>query len=231
MSNKEHAEGALVHARRMLGHFKSANKRYDLDEARQSNDPKKKGKAYNREVRGMRAEKVIPGPHEWAKDAAAFPRMDYLNKYNKAPTKDEESDMVYSELSKIIGTGENIDAGNCLEYSIVARNYVLSKEKHAHVHMIKLVEGDHIFVAIGIEKPEGLTPNVSNWGKDVWICDPWAGIACPCAEYAKQWEDKMDEWAGKGKRLMCKAGLQNPSDTAWKAAIRGKQKRIVNMDT
>jgi hypothetical protein len=44
-------------------------------------------------------------------------------------------------------------------------------------------------------------------------CDPWMNIACEARDYPLQAGKKLDEWTGKGKRLMCSGfGWVEPSN-------------------
>lgn len=106
-------------------------------------------------------------------------------------------------------------AGNCGEMALLSREIIrqsggMAREWNA---------GDaHVFTVVGGPGGNvGATVDFSGaaWA-DAWIVDPWAGIACPAAEYTEQLKTTMARWDKAGLRI--RSGAQadmSPQDAQW----------------
>src|SRR5262249_2959089 len=110
----------------------------------------------------------------------------------------------------------------CGELAVVAF-FFLKKENVQPVKVVQLKSpGDHVFVVLG--SPTNLA-DVDSWGSDVFICDPWANIACSSNQYKVQWLTKMTSWSAKGKWLWGDKTQRfiDPLGDDWKLAINNHQ--------
>jgi hypothetical protein len=121
-------------------------------------------------------------------------------------------------------------AGNCLEMCAVA--FVLLMR--AGVKPLAIVRhirpGDHTFVVIGKANLEQVVnTEISGWGADVAICDPWANIAAPASTFDSVWEQRMVTWANRGKHVWFKAEEKYvspaPGET-WFSAINKNMREV-----
>ena len=111
----------------------------------------------------------------------------------------------------IVKTG----AGNCGEMALLSRDIIhksggIAREWHV---------GDaHSFTVVGGPiGPASATVNFKEaaWA-DAWIVDPWAGIACPAAEYTQQLKTTMAKWDKAGWKIRAGANANmSPLDPDW----------------
>ncbi|PHM39422.1 hypothetical protein Xmau_02764 [Xenorhabdus mauleonii] len=116
----------------------------------------------------------------------------------------------------------NDNVGNCDEHSSIAFEYLVKKskliwgfyQKPFYIAIIgtTLNNYGHVFVALlnklsypldHVQKSGNSFPLaellMKKNGSEIWICDPWANIACHSYDYPTQWKEKMLKWASKGK--------------------------------
>lgn len=98
------------------------------------------------------------------------------------------------------------EAGNCHAMATLALCYLLYYE----VFPLTLVEledpGDHTFLIVGSDEKystigDMINDHLENWGAGVFICDPWANLACPAARYKIDWQEKMQKWSAHKKQV------------------------------
>lgn len=94
----------------------------------------------------------------------------------------------YTEI--ILKTG----AGNCDQMAHVA--HALLRFNGAAAQVWGMTPPAHAFVVVGIQPPTlGTTVDFKEPGwAGLWICDPWAEIVCPAADYMRQLNIKMHAW-------------------------------------
>lgn len=216
MSNEELAENARKHARTMfkLG-LKSGNKIY----TQSATKFRKPNQVNTRIVNQHKVNKAIEANRTSARSIA---EMVTLNAHG--PGEDEVNEII---LKLLLDEKPEGRAGNCLEYALVARQHILGADPNAKVTVVKLLDGDHVFLAVGLASPEKLSKDVRNWGQDVWICDPWANIACPCADFPRLWKEKLDRWMSRGKYLLFGNLRDKPTNEFWYQAIEDREKAVV----
>jgi len=94
----------------------------------------------------------------------------------------------YTEV--ILKTG----AGNCDQMAHVASELIKVNGGVAQVWGTS--PPAHAFVVVGMQPPT-LAPTLefreAGWA-GLWICDPWAGIACPAGDYMRKLNEKMIVW-------------------------------------
>lgn len=135
-----------------------------------------------------------------------------------------EDKLPRSTLSAYLLEAESARAGNCTQYALLAFDYLRQKDVRP-VQVVQLEEpGDHVFTIAG--KIAGELANMSTWGKEVFVCDPWANIACDSRLYELFWILKMINWNADKKwvsvQLDGRSELEwiNPLEEAWLLAIR-----------
>ncbi|MDX7988303.1 hypothetical protein FE392_13330 [Xenorhabdus sp. 12] len=121
--------------------------------------------------------------------------------------------------------------GNCGEHSCKALEYLVEKSKLIwaiyrrpfDIIMINLNSDislfDHQCVILSYnypQQPEYL-PNLpdlfnQHQGAEIWVCDPWANIACLSHNYPIEWKKKMHKWSNRGKLLCYGQEDINPID-------------------
>lgn len=99
----------------------------------------------------------------------------------------------FIEYEFTISTTAKYGLGNCSELALHAFDYILNHADldkiHAEIFFIEgkknEADGDHVFLVINREiNSDPLLP--STWGKNAWICDPWANKFYPAVEYLNQ---------------------------------------------
>ncbi|WP_178088140.1 dermonecrotic toxin domain-containing protein [Pseudomonas sp. GL93] len=106
-------------------------------------------------------------------------------------------------------------AGNCGEMAILARDLLNKSGARA----AEWQAGDaHAFTVIG--GPQGPARPTLDFSEpawaNAWIVDPWAGIACPAADYTQQLHATMEKWAKAGWKI--RDGIKrnmSPLDPDW----------------
>jgi hypothetical protein len=199
MSNEKDALDALEAARKALKTLKSDNKLR----------PKKPDHVARRE----KADSII-------------------GKYRKAEVFAVE--LVYDKpewpgekMKAIASRAMKEGAGNCAEYALVARDFLLQRDPRAKVAVVGLSAADHVFVAVGLAADTVPPKNMSTWGEDVWICDPWANIVCRAAAYPGEWQSKLRKWAHKhDKYLRADGHWVKATDSVWWQAVERSEKVI-----
>ncbi|MBC8951863.1 hypothetical protein Xenpb_00510 [Xenorhabdus sp. PB62.4] len=113
----------------------------------------------------------------------------------------------------IIVQGNN-KADNCDQFSYIALEYLVENSKiiwqlYKKPFSIDLVSINsspttfgHIFVAFIFSYNYPINQLLDEKeDSEVWICDPWANIACRSYEYPFQWKKKMSKWSLANKQL------------------------------
>lgn len=113
-------------------------------------------------------------------------------------------------------------AGNCGEMALLARRIINQSGGAA----VEWDAGDlHTFTVIGGPS----TPTVDFAGPawaDAWVVDPWAGIACPAADYTRQLKATLVEWDKAGVKIRegRRSGV-SPLDPQWLDTLIEQPKR------
>jgi hypothetical protein len=132
----------------------------------------------------------------------------------------EPSTMFYEKLAEVATAYK---AGNCTEYAAIAWRYLVGQGVLAHI--VGLEGGDHAFAVVGLKQLP--SKDFTAWGEDVWICDPWANICCPAADYPKAWNEKMARWDEKEKLILDADGEPiRPTEHSWLNSIQHCEKAI-----
>ena len=130
---------------------------------------------------------------------------------------------VLTEVEPLIQKKLVIDAANCGELARATAK--LATERGVHAEVWRYDRDDHAFAVIG-KPPDGATVDFANW-KDVWIVDPWTGVASEAPNYIEDVSKRMRKWHADGK-VVVTAGVESlPIDEGWMAAIRSGTKSRV----
>lgn len=121
----------------------------------------------------------------------------------------------------IIKTG----AGNCGEMALLSRDIISKSGGRAY----QWAAGDaHAFTVVG--GPTGALSGTVDFAEaawaDAWIVDPWAGLACPAADYTQQLKRTLAEWDKAGLRIRSGANPDmSPLDPEWVDTLINQPKR------
>ncbi|MCG1043138.1 hypothetical protein KQH60_11575 [Mycetohabitans sp. B8] len=77
----------------------------------------------------------------------------------------------------------------------------------------------HAFAIIGAIDPENVNLPLSAWPSHIYICDPWANIACPAPEYPDKFEQKMKKWHESGKFIGTDGKWISSLDPKWLSCV------------
>jgi hypothetical protein len=119
------------------------------------------------------------------------------------PSRDVSQNAGMKVLIKHGLTAQKVGAGNCQEYAACACSALKNTRGVPAYDAVYLVNGNHIFVAIGQDHDgNGDYPkDFATWDPESAICDPWAEIACLASEYPDKWKRQMAEWANAGRKI------------------------------
>ncbi|PHM39420.1 hypothetical protein Xmau_02762 [Xenorhabdus mauleonii] len=126
--------------------------------------------------------------------------------------------------------GEN-HVGNCGEYSCKAFEYLKFESDNIRllynrpfditiIHIKSPINRfEHAFVMLSDNYLNQFLDkgNLSDLfsrphNSDIWICDPWANIACLLRDYPFEWKVKMRKWNERGKLLTYFGKTLSPTD-------------------
>lgn len=101
---------------------------------------------------------------------------------------------------------------NCDGLTAAAMDYVSHRHPRVPVSLGGVPE--HAFAIIGAVKPEYASLTLDKWPSHLYVCDPWANIACSAPEYPDKFMEKMKKWHDNGKLVLTRDGTwispQNP---------------------
>lgn len=90
-----------------------------------------------------------------------------------------------NKYENIIRISTKYSLGNCYEMALMALDYVLNHCPDVHAHVYSIDGGDHIFLVINRKEP-CMSYDVSTWGDDAVICDPWSNNVYPAKDYLQR---------------------------------------------
>ena len=74
----------------------------------------------------------------------------------------------------------------------------------------------HGFALVGEHAhSEALPPSMSDWPAHLTVCDAWAGIACPAADYPQRFRETMAQWAADGVMVRLNTTWVAPDSAQW----------------
>jgi hypothetical protein len=108
---------------------------------------------------------------------------------------------------------------NCDGLAVAVADYVADQHPLAAVSIGAL--SVHAFSVIGAIEPETANLPLSAWPSHIYVCDPWANIACPAPEYPTRFEQKMEKWHKSGKLILSLDGKWiSPLDPTWVSCVK-----------
>ena len=99
----------------------------------------------------------------------------------------------YNEIKVQAQNAIQHGCGNCGELSSTAFMYLLGMSIRP-IEKMRVDGGDHAFVVIGRVK-NSKEDDISTWGKDAAICDPWNEMAIVASSY---WKSASFIWGQRG---------------------------------
>lgn len=132
-------------------------------------------------------------------------------------------------------------AHNCGELSYLAAHALASQKMRAvqiDIASPAISGGAHAFAAVLPDNFRGnalgynMGANMDQWSKDILIVDPWSNIACPAPEFNALFEEKMNQWHAKGKKILVNykelgGGLEIPANRQeWIDIVKKGKKSI-----
>lgn len=119
------------------------------------------------------------------------------------------------DLDQRVALIEQEGAGNCAEMATLAHAFLRRQPNIRGLGMIGILPpGDHQFTVVGMDKTKLNLP-ISQWGSDCYIIDPWARIACPAANFAFAWKQKMRKWQSNEKFILDGAASMRAQRYVW----------------
>ncbi|RZI57901.1 MAG: hypothetical protein EOP37_18300 [Rubrivivax sp.] len=112
---------------------------------------------------------------------------------------------------------------NCRELSLMVHTYVAHREPTVQTSTV-ILEIDHGAVVLGAVDGRLRELPLAEWPTHLWICDPWANIACAARNYPQAFQDKMAKWHKDGKSIALPKGegayWGAPTDATWLAGAK-----------
>jgi hypothetical protein len=120
--------------------------------------------------------------------------------------------------------------GNCNELAAVAMFY-LAAHKVLPLWLVGITDpGDHEFLALGSFGDRvvdgAIAEPLEAWPEGVFVCDPWAHIACRARDYKTKWQDQMRKWNEKRKVVLFGGGWIDPLRDDWYTSIVAHPRKI-----
>lgn len=124
-------------------------------------------------------------------------------------------------------------AHQCGELTDLAIHHL--QKRHIQAQCLSLgedEEGDALHeVAIIGPASNPLPVDMTEWHPDVYVCDPWANIACSARDYPKQFEQKMKKWQDAGKLIGCPPeGFVPPNNEKWVNGVLHSKKKALGAE-
>ncbi|KQV95836.1 hypothetical protein ASC87_04650 [Rhizobacter sp. Root1221] len=108
-------------------------------------------------------------------------------------------------------------AHQCQELALLAMHHL--QERGLEAQILELGGDDQAVThAVAIIGPASnpLPAAMTEWHRDVYVCDPWSNIACSAREYPAEFTRKMQKWEDRGKLVGFQTkGFVLPTDRAW----------------
>lgn len=115
----------------------------------------------------------------------------------------------YTEI--ILKTG----AGNCDQMAHVANELIRTNGGTSHIWRSR--PPTHAFVVVG-PAPSSLTNTLNfqeNDWKSLWICDPWARIACSADQYPGKFNERIRDWTRQHMSVYYKGQWERIENSSW----------------
>lgn len=100
------------------------------------------------------------------------------------------------------------DANNCERLDCAVQDWMGERFPGVQTSRVAFCV-DHGPALIGTLDQRFVTQPLIDWPKHLYICDPWANIACPAPEYPEQFARKMEKWIRDDKLI------QSGPDPEW----------------
>jgi hypothetical protein len=147
---------------------------------------------------------------------------------NRRQAMDAESFQMDDQLATSLAKKSGI--GNCCEMAMTGYEYIRDTFPDKRVEIVKIVNGDHVFLVIGREEQQPLNQGfllsgleaifqIANkifmkntktvdldyrtWKSDVVVCDPWSGSCYPASKINQYLMDYCDLESSIGRRIPC----------------------------
>jgi hypothetical protein len=166
-----------------------------------------------RALEHVRAACVHKSSNKWHTKSPAKQSRSYRNDYVVNAMRADFRKGLLGGYSFYGDVAEHNGTGNCGEMSFMAWNFVCRNGGTAAV-LCFAQPGDHQFAVVGFRAGDETKP-MSEWDQNAYICDAWANIVCPPAQYEIAWKQKMRKWHTDNKQLTSPTGLIDPTSSAW----------------
>src|SRR5262249_3920229 len=74
-----------------------------------------------------------------------------------------------------------------------------------------------------------VTKDPDAWPETVFICDPWANVACRARDYKTAWLQKMHQWSRNSKAIGFENKWISPLKEDWALSIE-RANRVVDLE-
>lgn len=96
-----------------------------------------------------------------------------------------ESDNAIQLFQKTVSVCQKYSIGNCYEMAVMALDYCVNHHPEVRTEVYLISGGDHVFLVVGRD-PESNPHKPETWGKNAFICDPWANKVYPASHYLSE---------------------------------------------
>ncbi len=111
----------------------------------------------------------------------------------------------------------DLKSGNCFEYALMAWDHL--KSNCFKCSIVQLTHpGDHVFVIVGGSLDDLRNSNsnsaskINDWSRDdLYICDPWLGLACAAKDYCSNVAQTLDTWSKSGVKVSYNGNWMDPA--------------------
>lgn len=109
-----------------------------------------------------------------------------------------DTNAIIERLDQVKTKTSHYSLGNCQELAELALVYIGDTYLGIEAELYTIANGDHVFIVINRD-PKSDPEIPATWGKNAYICDPWANIAYP----AREFRDKLRDFSYKfdGQRV------------------------------
>jgi len=155
--------------------------------------------------------------------------LDRMQQAYKQTTTDKSKPFPQRYSPFILSLDPSDRAGNCTEYAALACAHVL--DNGGLGSMFALLEADHVACLVGDSEARDEFTSWQDFPNDVWVCDPWANIACRAIEYGDAFAAKIKKWYAAGKAIMETGVDEISSDKRDRLveALKTGRKKVIRM--
>jgi hypothetical protein len=102
---------------------------------------------------------------------------------------------------------------NCDGLALSALDFI--SRTHPNVQVSSVSVPGHTLALVGTIDITCINSPFSEWPSHLYVCDPWANIACPAPEYPQRFAQKMEKWESEHKQIFSGGEWLSPTNEKW----------------